>query len=203
MRHGLRAATGLAIAGAIALATAVSVLAHQPEANLGTPDGAQPYDVPRPDISRSIRGVVPAGGTDWYRFDLAEPTALTVWLLTPSVPACQGFSPRMVLYGAPVDPAEWQGRAWYGATVVSRSRSDGGWELSAERWGSFTHGETSRSGPWARPLLPAGTYWLAVEAGPERGGAYTFAIGDLEIPGGGVNPGLQAYWRTCPQSWTG
>lgn len=104
---------------------AAPAAAHQPEVNFGSPDPAAPYDVPFPEVSRSVRGVVPAGGRDFFQFSVGVTGPLELWLLVP----------------------------------------------------------------------------LAVEAPPDRGGSYTFAIGQLEIPGGGISPDVQRRWATCPSAW--
>ena len=180
--------------------------AHQPEVNAGSPDPDAPYRVPFPNVSRAIRGVVPAGGVDWYALELDRPTALTLWLLTPMVDACDGFAPTMrITDGAHyvADVGSWNGRRWFEATSIV-TRLDGSVRIDAFPWGRFQHGgERSRSGPYARPVLGPGTTLIAIEAPADRGGAYTFAPGDLEIPGGGVDPRVAAWWRTCPASWEG
>lgn len=180
--------------------------AHQPEVNAGSPDPDMPYRVPFSNVSRAIRGVVPAGGVDWYALELDQPTALTLWLLTPSVDACSGFWPVMRIMDGTHDPADllaWDGRRWFEATsAVTRHATSV--VIDASPWGTFQHGgERSRSGPYVRPVIGAGTTLVAIEAPEDRGGAYTFAPGDLEIPGGGVDPRITAWWRTCPESWSG
>lgn len=180
--------------------------AHQPEVNAGSPDPDAPYRVPFASVSRAIRGVVPAGGVDWYALELDRPTALTLWLLTPMVDACDGFSPVMrIVDGAHdvTDVGAWDGRRWFEATSIV-TRLAGSVRIEASPWGKFQHGgERSRSGPYAKPVLGPGTTLVAIEAPDDRGGAYTFAPGDLEIPGGGVDPRVAAWWRTCPASWDG
>jgi len=165
-----------------------------------------PYRVPFASVSRAIRGVVPAGGVDWYALELDRPTALTLWLLTPMVDACDGFSPVMrIVDGAHdvTDVGAWDGRRWFEATSIV-TRLAGSVRIEASPWGRFPHGgERSRSGPYAKPVLGPGTTLVAIEAPDDRGGAYTFAPGDLEIPGGGVDPRVAAWWRTCPASWEG
>lgn len=178
--------------------------AHQPEANLGSPDWRRPYDVPAPDVSRSIRGVVAPGQQDFYSFRMDRTEPITLWLLTPMVPPCDGFDPVMRLWAPAVAAQlvrEWDGTSWYGATVRASLDPDGWITLWAERWGVFQHGSRSNSGPAFKPVLPAGDYLVGVHARPGRGGAYTFAIGDLEIPGGGVDRAVQARWERCPEGW--
>ena len=89
--------------------------------NAGSPDPDAPYRVPFASVSRAIRGVVPAGGVDWYALELDRPTALTLWLLTPMVDACDGFSPVMrIVDGAHdvTDVGAWDGRRWFEATSI-------------------------------------------------------------------------------------
>ena len=178
--------------------------AHQPEVNAGSPDPDVPYRVPFPNVSRAIRGVVPAGGVDWYALELDRPTALTLWLLTAMADACDGFAPTMRISDGPHDAARvgaWNGRRWFEATSIV-TRLAGSVRIEASPWGKFQHGgERSRSGPYARPVLGPGTTLVAIEAPVDRGGAYTFAPGDLEIPGGAIDPRVAAWWRSCPASW--
>ena len=81
--------------------------AHQPMHNPGSPDPTAPFMIPAPEVSRAIRGVLPPGGSDFYALDLARPTAITLWLLTPMVDACDGFEPVM--------------RIWPEATQIGRA----------------------------------------------------------------------------------
>jgi hypothetical protein len=204
---GLALAATSPLASVAGLVRGVStVSAHQPEVNAGSPDPRAPYRVPFSNVSRAIRGVVPAGGVDWYALELDRPTALTLWLLTPMVDACDGFSPVMRVIDGEHDTNDllsWSGRTWFEATSIVTPHS-GSLLVEASPWGRFQHGgERSRSGPYARPILGPGTTFVAIEAPHERGGAYTFAPGDLEIPGGAIDPRVAAWWRTCPASWEG
>lgn len=196
----------LAVAlGAFALASVTSGAdAHQPEANLGSPDPLLPYRVPSPTVSRAIRGVLPPGGRDYYALEVERPVALTLWLLTPAVGACAGFAPILRIHDGAHDPAvllPWNGTRWFAARTIVVSEP-GAVVVASDPWGAFQHGgERSNSGPYLKPVLGSGTTLISVEAPPDRGGAYTFAPGDLEIPGGWIEASVRERWRTCPQSW--
>ncbi|MSQ42937.1 MAG: hypothetical protein EXR45_01820 [Chloroflexi bacterium] len=183
------------------------VRAHQPMHNPGSPDRATPFDIPDPTVSRAIRGVLAPGGRDFYTLPLARPTAITLWLLTPMVEACRGFEPVLRIWPEGVNPSmtdRWDGNRWFQAvTSVSPDPDDGSTtRAKASPWGRFEHGgQRSNSGPYLKPVLGPGVVVVSIEAPPDRGGAYTFAPGDLEIPGGWVDPEVQARWRTCPEAW--
>ena len=179
-------------------------LAHQPEVNLGSPDFLAPYQVPKPTVSRAIRGVVPAGGVDYYALEMDAHDALVLWLLTPDTGACAGFAPSLRIHDGFHDPEvvrSWDGSTWFGGQIVTR-REPTSWVVEANPWGRFAHGgERANSGPYVRIDLGPGTTLVSIEATADRGGAYTFAPGHLEIPGGGVDASTMARWRACPATW--
>ena len=199
--------TGLAtLTAAVApsLPTVPVALAHQPEANPGSPDVIAPYLVPKATVSRAIRGVVPAGSVDYYALEMDAHEALVLWLLTPAADACEGFAPIMRIHDGFHDPdvvRPWDGTTWFAGRTVTR-REPSSWVVEANPWGWFAHaGERAYSGPYVRVAVGPGTLLVSIEATPDSGGAYTFAPGHLEIPGGGVTASTMSRWRTCPATW--
>ncbi len=205
--------TRLAMAASVGVLVMLTVIyvpfaeAHQPMHNPGSPDQTAPFLIPAPTVSRAIRGVLPPGGRDFYALELARSTAITLWLLTPMVDACNGFEPVMRIWheGAHRSIADrWDGNLWFRAVTSVGLDEDSarGLVAKASPWGRFEHGgERSNSGPYLKPVLGPGAMVVSIEAPLDRGGAYTFAPGDLEIPGGYVDPELQALWRACPDEW--
>ena len=181
--------------------------AHQPMHNPGSPDQTAPFLIPAPVVSRAIRGVLPPGGGDFYALELTRPTAITLWLLTPMVDACDGFEPVMRIWPEAAHRSiadRWAGNVWFRAVTSVRLDEDNtrGLVARASPWGRFEHGgDRSNSGPYLKPVLGPGVVLVSIEAPISRGGAYTFAPGDLEIPGGYVDPDVQARWRACPEAW--
>ncbi len=205
--------TRLAMAASLSALVMLTVIyvpfaeAHQPMHNPGSPDQTAPFLIPAPTVSRAIRGVLPPGGRDFYALELARSTAITLWLLTPMVDACNGFEPVMRIWhdGAHRSIADrWDGNLWFRAVTSVGLDEDSarGLVAKASPWGRFEHGgDRSNSGPYLKPVLGPGVVVVSIEAPLDRGGAYTFAPGDLEIPGGYVDPDVQARWRACPDAW--
>lgn len=196
--------------GAVGILTFIGVpfaQAHQPMHNPGSPDRTAPFLISGPEVSRSIRGVLAPGGKDFYELELARPTEITLWLLTPMVDACTGFEPVMRIWPEGANRSivdRWDGNIWFRAvTSVGLEADDAlGIVAKASPWGRFEHGgDRSNSGPYLKPVLGPGPVVVSIEAPIDRGGAYTFAPGDLEIPGGYVAPEIRARWRTCPDAW--
>ncbi len=207
LRIFLRVAPGVGALGILAVLNAPFAQAHQPMHNPGSPDQTAPFLVPGPEVSRSIRGVLGPGGKDFYALELSRPTAITLWLLTPMVDACDGFEPVMRIWPEGSHEAiagRWDGNVWFRAVTSVGLDVDGARSLVAKAspWGKFEHGgDRSNSGPYLKPVLGPGPVIVSIEAPVDRGGAYTFAPGDLEIPGGYVAPEIRARWRTCPDAW--
>ncbi|NJP05523.1 MAG: hypothetical protein HC837_07840 [Chloroflexaceae bacterium] len=124
----------------------------------GTPDPGQPYIIADITLAQAFYARLSAGMADYYRFEVAPDTCMTLSMLVPVRHYQAGFRPVIALHGPGLSPDGF----------ILPSTDEG------MRAGTTLYQRTQR----ANPLLDGGQYLMTVHS--DTDGVYCLCVGQRE-----------------------
>jgi hypothetical protein len=177
MVKSIRAVSALALAALLA-GSVQTASAHAP-IFLDSPAIETAYPVPDPTYQTGFYSALAyPGQTQYFRLDLAEPRAISIFLTVPNSLPCREFRPQVAIIGPGVSEL-----TAFGAIVAPEGMSV--LPVASPFWGRYVDADTRLAyfaGPRFYPELGAGTYYLAVTDEAGGVGNFVLLVGDLDQP---------------------
>lgn len=175
--------------------------AHQPWFNTGTPDLAEPFDLPVPITTSQVlfSGFTDADQIDFYRFRAPREHQLEIRLVVADDPACAEFQPAFAIVGPGITPDPTTADL-VGVPELPEEFADAR-IVSGSEWGTFFEPfsrTTFVTGPELGTSLDGGVYLIAVFDPNGGAGTYGVSINGAETRGGEPEyDRLFPAWKAC------
>ena len=177
MTWRFRTALVAAVAGILALGVQPA-LAHTP-VFVDSPSIETAYPLTELTYQSGLYGSIAyPGAAQYYQVSLAEPRAVSLFLLVPNSPNCREFRPQIAVIGPGVSEL-----AAHSTLAVPEGMSV--LPASSPFWGRYSDADTRLpyfAGPRVYPELGAATYYIAVFDEMGGVGNYMLLVGDLDAP---------------------